>query len=96
MRVLPKKLIVFGLDIKVKVEACESGDLGGYDLDTKTITIDPSQNQKDKLHTLIHEMVHVVLFRTGTMQAINSELAETICENIATATLENFKLVKRN
>ena len=46
---------------RVRVESkILDGDLG-HVLDTGTIRIDPRQSERERLHTLVHEWLHVAL-----------------------------------
>ena len=85
---LPKSVTIFGLKFKVKV-AKLNGYLGLCDRLTSTIYVEANQSDKDKLHTLLHEMGHAVFGRVGLVQGISPELEEVIVENIATAIVEN-------
>lgn len=95
MRILPKTLLIFGDVYRVIKIRIKGGIAGDCDSEKKIIKICPKQTQKQKLHTLLHEMNHAVIFRTGIFQAVDEKVIETISENIATAILENFKLRKK-
>ena len=85
---LPKSVKIFGLKFKVKVVPLH-GVLGLCDRLTNTIYIEAAQSDKDKLHTLIHEIGHAVFGRVGLCQGISPELEEVIVEAMATAIIEN-------
>jgi Zn-dependent peptidase ImmA (M78 family) len=85
---LPKSVKIFGLKFKVKVTKL-NGYLGLCDRLTNTIYIEANQSDKDKLHTLIHEIGHAVFGRVGLCQGISPEIEEVIVENMATAIIEN-------
>ena len=75
----------------------ETGAVGLYDPDQKKIIIDSRLNENDKLHTLIHEFVHAVQFRSGLVQtSIPQDLHEIMAETIATALIENFEIKLKN
>lgn len=95
MRELPETLIIFGREFTVSVEEIEGGDLGACNPNTEEIKISPDQRQKDRLHSLIHEMGHAVIYRTGIFQGLDEKVIEVIVENMATAILENFTLIKK-
>lgn len=85
---LPKNVNIFGLKFKIKVVPL-NGILGLCDRITNTIYIEASQSEKDKLHTLLHEVGHAVFGRVGLVQGISPELEEVIVESMATAIIEN-------
>ncbi len=94
MRVLPKKLLIFGRWFKI-VEEKIDGDLDGFCCpDKEIIKIAPNMKHKARTHTMLHEMLHAVIFRTGVFQGVDQKIIEVIVDSIATAILENFKLVK--
>lgn len=69
---------------------------GYYDPTNSVIAIDESLVGDEYYHTLVHEIVHAVLHRTGVIQSrLSMDVHEIICENIATALTENFKLTKK-
>jgi Zn-dependent peptidase ImmA (M78 family) len=66
-----------------------NGILGLCDRPTKTIYIEANQSDKEKLHTLIHEIGHALFGRVGLCQGVNPEIEEVIVESIATTLIEN-------
>lgn len=91
-----KSLLIFGVIYKVYYTRIKGGLSGDCDPNRAIIRVCPLSPRKSQLHTLLHEMIHAVIFRTGIFQALDHKSIETICENIATAILENFKLIKKN
>lgn len=90
------KLKIFGSNIRVKMirGMIEVHGLRGlYQPALKVISIDSDQPKEDQMQTLLHEVVHVVINRIGIDQAKISEgVEEIICESVATALIENFKI----
>jgi len=80
--------------IGVVEEEIASGLQGDCDPDTETIKIQKGLKHKSRTHTLLHEMLHAVLFRTGVFQGLDEKMIEVIVDSCATAILENFRLVK--
>ena len=93
------KLNIFGQIIRVlkrRDMIASSGCRGMYRPDEKLIEIDESQVGYEYWHTLVHEIVHSVIYRTGIDQArLDPGVEEILCENVSTAINENFKLTKK-
>lgn len=85
---IPKSVIIFGQKFKVKVTSL-NGYLGMCDRLDHVIYIEINQPDKDKMHTLLHEVGHAVFSRVGIVQGLNPELEEVIVETMATAIIEN-------
>lgn len=101
MRIFPKKftLSVFGSLVKVEVidGLHAEGIAGAYNGTLKKIYISIEQQKEDATHTLLHELGHAIIDRTGIRQSLSSELEEVIVENFATGILENFTItLKKN
>ena len=91
-------LDIFGKKFKVVTDLTllEQGYEGFVNLESLVITIGYKRSDPNFMSTLIHELVHTVLFRTGVMQtSISLDLQEIICENISQALVENFKIRQR-
>lgn len=90
------KLKIFGHTYKVvkQKKMVDNGGVRGLCIPEKQlILIDADLVGQEYIQTLVHEVVHAILSRTGIEQAKLSEgVEEIICENIATAITENFKL----
>ena len=68
---------------------------GLYFHDKGMIFIDADLTGNDYLQTLLHELIHAVIQRTGIEESgIPEGIEEIICDNVATAIVENFKLEK--
>jgi len=87
-----KEVVCFGQKIKIKYEDLQDTlSCGLYHYDIKEISIHKDLNDKDRAHTIVHEMVHAFFDRTGLNQTtIPFDLQEILCENLATFFLENF------
>ena len=85
---LPKTLNIFGVKFKIKLATLD-GYLGMCDRRTNIIWIEKNQTDKEKLHTLIHEVGHAVYGRVGLTQAVSPEVEEILVESFATALIEN-------
>ena len=88
---LPKSVKIFGRKFKI-VEKALGGYLGLCDRETSTLFIEVAQSEREKCHTLIHEIGHAVIGRVGINQAIPLELEEVIVDAVATALVENFDI----
>lgn len=89
------KINVFGMEIKIEKKddlMVNEGCRGILYPSQCQMFLDKSLPPADELHTIIHEMVHAVIFRTGIDQTkISEDLEEILCENVATAVVENWK-----
>jgi Zn-dependent peptidase ImmA (M78 family) len=91
---LPKKLNILGRTIKV-IDAPIKGCYGVfYPLQSEIVINTPiiKDHGLDVNQTLIHEMIHVVMNRTGLDQIIDPQVSEIICETIANSMVDNFKI----
>lgn len=89
------RLKIFGSIIRVlkKKDMSQQGLRGLYMPKEKLILVDSELLDDDFMQCLVHELVHSVIYRTGIDQAqISAGVEEIICENIATAIIENFTL----
>lgn len=88
-------LNIFGMSISVlkdKNLSTNYGLRGVFYPVEKKIVIDNNMSGPDFLQTLVHELIHVVIFRVGIDQTkISEDLEEVLCESISTAVLENWK-----
>lgn len=87
-------LLIFGKKTKIKkVKGLgESANLHGYfDPEKDEIGIDDSLKGRDLLQTVIHEIGHSALHRTGiTITSMQDDIHELVVDNIATALVENL------
>ena len=89
-----KSVLIFGKDIKIIPGDLRVKGLDGYfDPQSLTIHIEKTLKGDEKSHTLIHEMVHAVFHRVSINQtSLHPDVQEIICDSIATALTENFKI----
>lgn len=93
---LPKFWSVFGLKVKTKIIPFESNIAGQYEPSKKLITLnDMHETDQELLHTLLHELGHVMFYRVSINQAVSYEVHEYIVNNYATMLLENFEIKPR-
>ena len=92
--VLPKSVKIFGQRFKIKVMPLH-GYLGLCDRAAKIIYVESNQTESEIYQTLLHEIGHAVIGRTGIVQALSPELEEIIVENIATAIIDNFEFIPK-
>jgi Zn-dependent peptidase ImmA (M78 family) len=92
-------LKILGAKIKVKFkigvrEMVPHMDLFGYySPDDAEIVIDQNLSKEEKLHTLLHEVIHTIVRRGGLSAAgISEGVEEVLCEQIATVFMENFSI----
>lgn len=92
------KLFIMGMPWDVihdKNVAMEAGNFGSTHYKTATIFIDPEQSEANKRDTLLHEIMHVILWQTGMEYRLrNSEKVgeEEIIRSISTALLTTLRL----
>lgn len=68
-------------------------DDGEFCPTTWMIKIKKSLPPDERLHTLIHEIGHAVVMRTGLKQSeLSHDVEEVLVENIATSIMENFEV----
>lgn len=88
---------IFGTKIKVvKKDLSQAGFLGLYYNDKKKIEITTGLDKQTELETIIHEFVHAVFDRLSYRQAINIQLEELICDQLAKSLCENFTIRMKN
>ena len=96
---LPKTIQVFGRDYKIALTK-HLKDEDGNRVDglfcAKTSVISIDTEDKNQVHTLIHELGHAVFERTSLNQTdISSNLQEIVVNSIATVLTENFNISLR-
>lgn len=93
---LPKFLLIFGLKVKVKLAPIQGNIAGTYQPYKEVITLnDQHENDKELMHTLLHEAGHAMFYRVSINQAVSFETHEYIVNNYATMLLENFDIVPK-
>jgi len=100
---IPSEIIVFGQKYRVIITNEEMGKFspsemaGFFDEANLILYIGQKQNKEYQVHTLLHEIVHAIIHRTGIgMGNMSLDTEEALCQNIATAFLELFKLELKN
>jgi hypothetical protein len=89
----PRLLNIFGKGFPIVREDIigSHNSLGLFD--NEKIILDISLDGDELIQTELHELIHAVAERTGlTRTSINGDLWEVLCENIARAIVENYKL----
>lgn len=82
---------VFGVRVPViKADLSDENLAGKYDPKTKTIFVEARQNTESFVHSVLHELGHAMLHRTGMNQSLPGEIEELIVENFATLLIENY------
>jgi len=89
-----RKLLVFGKTVKIvykKLTDCVG--LTNY----KTIYITTGISEELRIETMLHELFHCTIERTGLNQfGIDPKLEEIIVDNLAKVINENFTLTQKN
>ncbi len=87
-------LNIFGIKVPVyRAKLSNPNHAALYCPQNNTIVISQDLKKEDVPCALIHEIVHSVMQRTGFNQtSISHDIQEMLCENIAIAISENFKL----
>lgn len=93
---LPESINIFGADFKVQVVK-DLRDDDGNRVDglfcAKTSTISIDKNDKDPMHTLVHEMGHAMFYRVSVWQTgMEPQIEEIIVNNYASMMNEVFNL----
>ena len=83
------RLNVYGRNIEIVISELD-GQLGEYDTEALSITLDPTA---DYWPTLVHEVVHALTHRLGIH--FDEHLEEVLCDGISAAICENFTLEHR-
>lgn len=90
---LPKTLNIFGEIVKVGFGKLKKTHSADYDPHKKKITIARDYvNDRELLHTLLHEAGHAMFFRVSIDQSVSYEVHEFIVNNYATMLLDNFEI----
>lgn len=91
---MPRSILIFGKKCPI-VKKKLVGLYGYFDKEEFKIYIDPTICDTDEkfMHTLIHEMIHGVLYRISVGQTgLSPDLEEIICDSVATQMLETFDI----
>jgi len=89
---LPKFMTVFGLKVKLKIDDKLPLNVAAqYEPSKAVISLNTiHENDKELLHSLLHECGHALFYRVSIQQAVSFEVHEFIVNNYATMLLENF------
>lgn len=94
-----KSFCILGQNVKVIYSSKPLVDqtgrpLAGYfDIDKNTIMVGHI-GEKEDYKTLIHELGHALVFRSGLAQIISLEAQEILCEALSHFIYENFDMRK--
>lgn len=92
---LPKHILIFGQLVKV-TKAKLDPHIDGLFWPKGLIQINQEIKRDHIPLVLTHELIHAVIARTSLHQVINGETEEIICDSIAKAITENFKLAPKD
>lgn len=95
---IPSSVEIFGQRVSVRVVDLTDitpGAAGFYDPRIESIFIHSDLSDKDAAVTLVHEMVHALASRLNWIGAIDHDVIELLCDHVAVAVVENFKLSAR-
>ena len=90
IKVLGKNIKVHSKDLTHEV-AC-----GYYEPGKNKITICSSLKGSEKIHTLLHEVFHAVIFRSSLYQVITPDIQEIVVDVFSTVLVENFDIKCKN
>ena len=93
----PNEICVFGAKIKIiehKNLYYEGTKVDGiFQSDKRVIFLEKTLPRHEKIHTLIHELGHAVLWRVSIVQCgLAPEVEEMIADTFATLMVETFNL----
>jgi Zn-dependent peptidase ImmA (M78 family) len=96
---MPKSVCVLGDKIPIKVVSQEvmdqllgqSGAIGLWASDLKTIFISKDSNKDERLYTLCHEIGHVLFTKVGLDQVLAPELQEILVQSYSTVIVDIIK-----
>ncbi len=92
-----KKFCVLGQDVTVEYSEAPLVDennrqlAGFFDIKKNHIVVH-DETDKDTMKTLIHELVHALIYRSGVAQIITVEAQEILCESLSHFIYENFDM----
>ena len=89
--IIPKTMTIFGEKYRIRqVKELYSEDgqqlMGCVFYEQKTICLDKTLSDFDKLHTFLHEVFHAVIAETGLSGTIGSKLEEPVVDNMSKTT----------
>ena len=92
-----KKFCVLGQDVTIEYSSKPIVDdqgrylAGFFDIKKNHIVIH-TESEKETMKTLIHELTHSIIYRSGVAQIITIEAQEILCESMSHFIYENFDL----
>lgn len=96
---MKKTFVIFGQKVQVQYSKNSIVDETGKHLSgffnpqLRMIVIGPDTPEEMAL-TLLHELFHAVVYRTGAAQIVSREAEEILCEAFANFVYENFDFKK--
>jgi len=88
----PPVVDVMGLLVRMSYNGENVDEAGHYDRTTKCIVISEEEKGQRYVRTVLHELGHALLDRSGVHQAISEELEEVIVEVYSNFLAETFKM----
>lgn len=89
-------LKVLGKNVKVVFTDLEAENLyGRFWIEANVIEIDKKLKKEQKTATILHELIHAVIQRSGLNNVIAPDTEEIVCDQIAKVIAENFHLKKK-
>lgn len=98
MDVKPKRKNIFGAEVTYLAAdtIAERNVVGYFDPTTSQIVFDKSLTGQEKIHTILHEEFHAVLYRLGIYSSRLPEgVEEIICEGLSRWIAENYRLTAK-
>ncbi len=96
---IPKFLNIFGLKVKIVIQALSNGVAGMYEHGPRKKTIylhSEHETNEELMHTLLHECGHCLFYRVSINQGVSFEVHEFIVNNYATMLQENFWVIPKD
>lgn len=92
-----KSLNILGKKTKVVYKNLDPFAIcGRFIIADDLIEVNTKCNAETQAITIIHELCHATLFRSGIPNTnLNEEVEEIICDQIAKTIVENFKLIPK-
>ena len=93
-----KSICILGQDVKIEhskdnlVGTNGNYLYGFYNDHEKKITIAPIDHKVELEKTILHEIGHAMIFRSGLAQVLSHEVQEILCEVFSNVVHENFKI----
>jgi len=95
-RKIPKELPIMGKSHNLIIINDPLNKDSGWFLNSD-IVINMAWNNSDEFwHTLVHELGHALIRRSGLRQGLSMEMEEVIVQNYATVFTELFKMTFKN